>query len=128
METLDYSNLRKYEFFPGVYGRVLLSGDNMTFFLVEVPAGSTVPSHSHPHEQMGICLSGEAVFTCNGIRKIVRKGMVYRIKSNEVHEVRVQGPENGLFLDVFSPPRLEYLEKQKLSERVPKGSASEGRS
>lgn len=73
-------------------------------------------------------MSGEAVFTCNGVRKTVRKGMVYRIKPYESHEVRVYGPENGVFLDVFSPPRVEYVEKQKFMEGEPKDSASEGRS
>ncbi len=116
MEVLDHSGLTKFEFFPDVFGRVLLNGENMTFFFVEVLAGKKVPLHSHPHEQMGICLAGEAEFISGKDKKIVRKGMVYRMKPNEEHEVRVVGSENGLFLDVFSPPRLEYLSKQKFME------------
>lgn len=113
MEILDHSNLTKYEFFPDVFGRVLMNGEHMTFFLVEILAGKRVPLHRHPHEQMGICLAGEAEFISGKDKRIVRKGMVYRMKPNEEHEVRVIGSENGLFLDVFSPPRLEYVSKQK---------------
>jgi len=65
---------------------------------------------------MGICLAGEAEFTCNRKKKTVRRGMAYRLEPNEEHEVRVKGTENGLFLDVFSPPRPEYLKKQKSME------------
>jgi quercetin dioxygenase-like cupin family protein len=37
--------------------------------------------------------------------------MAYFIPSNEKHGVKVTGTEKGLFLDVFSPPREDYLEK-----------------
>jgi len=116
MEILDHSNLTKYEFFPDVFGRVLMNGEHMTFFLVEILAGRRVPLHRHPHEQMGICLEGEAEFISGTTKRIVRKGMVYRIDPNEEHEVKVIGSENGLFLDVFSPPRTEYVVKQKSFE------------
>lgn len=83
------------------------------FFLVEIEAGEMVPEHSHPHEQMGICLEGEAEFKGEGESVIVKKGMTYFIKSNEKHSVKVTGKKKGLFLDVFSPPREDYLEKMR---------------
>ena len=117
METYEYTNQPRYEFIPNVLGRVLLSSERMTLFLVEIPHGSKVPAHSHPHEQMGICLNGEAQFISGTEKRLVHKGMVYKIASNEMHEVQVIGSENGLFLDIFCPPRTEYLSKQKLFER-----------
>ena len=116
MEILEYENLTRYAFFPDVFARVLLSGRNMTFFLIEIPAGKKVPPHRHPHEQMGICLAGQAEFVCGSVRKKVSKGVVYKVESNEEHEVIMLGSESGLFLDVFSPPRLEYLSMQKSFE------------
>jgi len=118
METCEYSNLPKYEFAPNVLARVLLSSERMTLFLIEIPPGEKVPAHSHPHEQMGICLNGEAQFISGKEKKIVHKGMVYKIGPNEMHEVQVIGSEKGLFLDIFSPPRTEYLSKQKLFETI----------
>ena len=116
MEVLEYADLSKFEFVPGVFGRVLLNGEHMTFFLVEVPVGKRVPRHSHPHEQMGICLVGQAEFISGSERRVVHSGMVYRLKPNEEHEVISIGSENGLFLDVFSPPRTEYVSMQKARE------------
>jgi quercetin dioxygenase-like cupin family protein len=117
VETCEYTDQPKYEFIPNVLGRVLLSSERMTLFLVEIPAGGKVPAHSHPHEQMGICLNGEAQFISGTEKRLVHKGMVYRIGPNEMHEVQVIGSEKGLFLDIFCPPRTEYLSKQKLFEK-----------
>ena len=114
MEIIEYLDQPKFEFVSDVLGRVLINGKNMTFFIVEIPFGKKVPLHSHPHEQMGICLAGEF---SNGIeKKLVRKGMVYRFESNEKHEVRTKSTENSIFLDVFSPPRSEYIDMQKRFE------------
>ena len=98
-------------FFKGVMGKILLWSERLTFFLVEIEVGEVVPEHSHPHEQMGICLRGEAEFWGAGESVVVREGMAYFIPSNEKHGVKVTGTEKGLFLDVFSPPREDYLEK-----------------
>jgi len=65
---------------------------------------------------MGICLAGEAEFIGRTENRIVRKGMVYRLAPNEEHGVRTIGPENGVFLDVFCPPRTEYVTKQRTME------------
>jgi len=98
-------------FFKGVTGKILLWSERLMFFLVEIEVGEVVPEHSHPHEQMGICLRGEAEFWRTGESVVVREGMAYFIPSNEKHGVKVTGTEKGLFLDVFSPPREDYLEK-----------------
>lgn len=116
MEIIQYLDQPKFEFFSDVLGRVLINGKNMTFFIVEIPFGKKVPLHNHPHEQMGICLAGEAEFS-NGIeKKLVRKGMVYRFEPNEKHEVKTLSSESSIFLDVFSPPRSEYVVMQKRFE------------
>lgn len=118
MEIIEYLDQPKFEFVSDVLGRVLITGKNMTFFIVEISFGKKVPLHNHPHEQMGICLAGEAEFS-NGIeKKLVRKGMVYRFESNEKHEVRTLSAENSIFLDIFSPPRSEYISMQKRFESV----------
>jgi quercetin dioxygenase-like cupin family protein len=113
LEIIENLNLPKFEFVSDVLGRVLINGKNMTFFMVEIPFGKKVPLHSHPHEQMGICLAGEAEFSNRLEKKLVRKGMVYRFESNEKHEVKTVSVENSIFLDVFSPPRSEYVSMQK---------------
>ncbi len=108
---------RGIPFFPGVTGKILLWSERLMFFLVEIEVGEVVPEHSHPHEQMGLCLQGEAEFWGTGERTVVRAGMTYFIPANEPHGVKVIGAERGIFIDVFSPPREDYL--RKLGEMHP---------
>ena len=118
MEIIEYRDQPKFEFVTDVLGRVLINGKNMTFFIVEIPFGKKVPLHSHPHEQMGICLEGKAEFSNDQEKRLVRKGMVYRFEPNEKHEVRTVSPKNSIFLDIFSPPRSEYVDMQRRLESV----------
>jgi len=113
LKVVELKEGREIPFFKGVTGKVLLWSERLMFFLVEIEAGEMVPEHSHPHEQMGICLKGEAEFMGDGQRVIVREGMAYAITSNEKHSVKVIGTERGVFLDVFCPPREDYLAKMR---------------
>lgn len=78
---------------------------------VEIPSGASVPEHSHPHEQMGICLQGSAEFTSSGMKYHVEAGTFYWIRPNEPHAVKITGTKIGVFVDIFSPPREDYLGK-----------------
>jgi quercetin dioxygenase-like cupin family protein len=111
LKVVEIKEGSEIPFFKGVTGKILLWSERLMFFLVEIEVGELVPVHSHPHEQMGICLKGEAEFRGAGKSVVVREGMAYFIPSNEKHGVKVTGIEKGLFLDVFSPPREDYLEK-----------------
>ena len=113
LKVVELKEGREIPFFKGVTGKILLWSERLMFFLVEIEVGEMVPEHSHPHEQMGICLRGEAEFWGAGESVTVREGMAYFIPSNEKHGVKVIGTEKGLFLDVFSPPREDYLEKMR---------------
>lgn len=98
---------------PGVKFTLLQSGERMMFVLVEIGEGSTIPMHSHPHEQMGICLKGSAQFeTDNGVTT-VKEGDTYYIAGNEKHAVRNPSKGGAIFLDAFSPPREDYLAKAR---------------
>lgn len=102
-----------FEAFPGVTGKILFGGKNLMFLLVEIKGAGIVPEHSHPHEQMGICLSGRAEFRAGGQTAIVGAGTAYWLRSNEAHSVRVVGEGGATFLDVFSPPREDYVQRAK---------------
>jgi len=99
------------EIFEGVRGRILMSGERIMFLLVEIEKDRMVPMHSHTNEQFGLCLKGKAEFAGEKGTKIVEAGMFYGIAPNELHGVRIIGDEPGVFLDVFSPPREDYLAK-----------------
>lgn len=82
-------------------------GEKMLMSLVDLPAKSVVPLHSHPHEQAGIMLKGEATFTVGGEKRLVKTGEVWIIPGGVEHMVEA-GEEDALALDVFSPVREDY--------------------
>jgi quercetin dioxygenase-like cupin family protein len=96
----------KHEIFPGVTIQTSWLDRVMTS-LVTFQPDSIVLDHSHPHEQMGIIISGKVSFTIGGQTQELGPGDMYRIPSNIVHRVAaVAGP--AVAFDVFSPARDDY--------------------
>src|SRR4029079_10818864 len=48
-----------------------LFGENVMLNLVELAPNSVVPMHSHPHEQLGLVLRGDAVMNGGGTRPLM---------------------------------------------------------
>jgi quercetin dioxygenase-like cupin family protein len=113
MKVLERSDLKEFNLFGDVTGRMVFSTKNVMFLLVEIPPGGIVPEHSHPHEQMGICLKGKAEFRTEQGNETVREGMFYWIKPGEKHSVVSLADKPSLFLDVFNPPREDYIKRVK---------------
>lgn len=102
-----WDEIVRRELFPGVTGQIV-SGTNVMLSRVTIPAGSVVPPHSHPHEQAGWVIEGDATFTIGGVSRHLKVGDYYFIGSNVTHAV-VPGPDGIIGLDVFGPPREDYL-------------------
>ncbi len=92
--------------FPGVQA-LITCGDRMMFSVVHLEPHSVVTEHSHPHEQMGILLSGKVEFLIGGIARILTAGDIWRIPGGVVHKV-VTLDEPSVALDVFHPIREDY--------------------
>ena len=92
--------------------RRLISGDRMMLAHVYLKKGCIVPKHSHENEQLTYILDGALKFwigddECEEI--IVRAGEVLLIPSNIPH--KAEALEETLDVDVFSPPRQDWLQK-----------------
>ena len=75
--------------------------------LVEMEPHAVVEEHSHPHEQMGLMLEGEADFTIGDEQLRVKPGQMWRIPGGVKHRVvALDKPVRAL--DVFHPPREDY--------------------
>ncbi|WP_435017066.1 cupin domain-containing protein [Tundrisphaera sp. TA3] len=75
--------------------------------VVRFEPNSEVPDHSHPHEQMGMMISGRAEFTIGGETRVLGPGDIWRIPGGVLHRVRsLDGP--AVALDVFHPVREDY--------------------
>lgn len=75
--------------------------------LVEFEPHAVVEEHSHPHEQMGLMLAGEAEFIIGGESRKVGPGTIGRIPGGVKHKV-IAGDKPVRALDVFYPIREDY--------------------
>jgi quercetin dioxygenase-like cupin family protein len=92
--------------FPGVELKST-SGQNLMLSVVRFEPSSAVLEHSHPHEQMGMLISGRLEFTIGGVTRVLGPGDLWRIPSGIVHGVRSLD-EPAVALDVFHPIREDY--------------------
>jgi quercetin dioxygenase-like cupin family protein len=93
--------------FPGV-SICTVAGQALMLSMVTFEPDSVVPDHAHPHEQMGVMISGRLEFTVGGVTRVLGPGDFWRILGGVVHRVRaIDGP--AVALDVFHPIREDYL-------------------
>jgi quercetin dioxygenase-like cupin family protein len=110
---LDLSQAPKMVQMPGLETTILtgLHGEQMMMVLNATLPGHEVPTHSHPHEQIGMVYSGKARLTIGGEERLVEKGDFYCIPSGVPHSDVCLGDEPFVMLDVFYPSREDFLAK-----------------
>jgi quercetin dioxygenase-like cupin family protein len=92
--------------------RKLITGDRMMIAQVFLKKGCIVPKHSHENEQLTYILEGALHFWIGPDEQVeldVRAGEVLHIPSNVPH--KAEALEDTLDVDVFSPPREDWLNK-----------------
>lgn len=92
--------------------RRLITADRMMLAHVYLEKGCIVPKHSHENEQLTYILEGALHFWIgeDGSEEvIVRSGEVLVIPSNVPH--KAEALEDTLDVDIFSPPRQDWLDK-----------------
>jgi quercetin dioxygenase-like cupin family protein len=90
--------------------RRLVTGDRMMLAHVYLDKGAIVPKHSHENEQITYILEGALRFWIGEDQLdevVVRAGEVLHIPSNVPH--KAEALEDTLDVDVFSPPRQDWL-------------------
>ncbi|MBI4999909.1 MAG: cupin domain-containing protein [Euryarchaeota archaeon] len=96
------------EILPGARQRVLCGREGkimMTWY--EFDSGTELPVHSHLHEQVGIIVSGEAMFTVGTEQRLVKDGDGWQIPPNVPHGVRFR--RDTAVIETFHPPREDFL-------------------
>lgn len=96
----------------GVESKLVAEGVNMTAMISTWAPQSSFAAHLHPHEQIGICLQGQAVLTIGGQEYRVERGDVYHIPPNLPHAERNDGDEPAVFMECFAPVRQDLLRKR----------------
>ncbi len=100
------------EAMKGTITRRLITGERMMIAQVVLKKGDFVPQHSHHNEQLTYIISGALHFHLGEKGEhelVVRAGEVLVIPSNLPHSALAL--EDTLDVDVFSPPREDWLNK-----------------
>lgn len=100
---------------PGLETTILtgLHGEKMMMALNATLPGHTVPTHSHPHEQVGMVYAGKATLRIGDQERVAQKGDFYYIPANVPHGDTCIGDEPFVMLDIFYPVREDFIEKLK---------------
>ena len=92
-------------------GRRLITGERTMLAHVYLKKGAVVPLHRHENEQFTYILEGALQFWIGADQTetvVVRAGEVLHIPSDVPH--KAEALEDTLDLDVFTPPRQDWLD------------------
>lgn len=93
--------------FKGVSLDSLAVGKDSQVTKMNYAAGDYASAHQHPNEQSGYVISGRYQLTIGEDKYELNAGDSYSIPKNQIHSFRVVEP--GQVIDVFVPPRADYL-------------------
>jgi quercetin dioxygenase-like cupin family protein len=105
MPYIELGGLGEREVVPGFVGRFVHTG-SMTVASFRVRAGSLLPPHSHPHEQVSIVIEGRLEMSLAGSVRVLEPGLVASIPPGVEHSGRALS--DCRVIDVFSPVREDY--------------------
>lgn len=91
-------------------GRQMLVGTNIMVARVLLKKGAVVPMHSHHNEQVTYILEGALRFSVDNQTITVSAGEVLCIPPHMPHEAVAL--EDTVDLDIFNPPRQDWLNKE----------------
>ncbi len=89
--------------------RQFIVGRDIMVARVLMKKGCIVPEHSHINEQVTYILEGALKFWIDGKEIVVHGGEVLTIPPNMPH--RAEALEDTVDLDVFNPPRADWMNK-----------------
>lgn len=95
------------EIVPGISRQTIVHGHAMYQMIAHLKAGSVMPAHQHPQEQIVHILEGKMRLIVAGVAQELSTGESFYLASNVAHGVETI--EETRVLDTFSPPRDDYL-------------------
>ena len=96
---------------PGIRRRTIANGATMYQMVARLDAGSRMPEHKHPHEQIVHILEGRMKLIVSGVPHELKKGESFYLAGNVPHGV--EAIDDTMVLDTFSPPRDDYLARDQ---------------
>jgi quercetin dioxygenase-like cupin family protein len=108
MKHIPWNKVERENLNP-LIDREMVVGDQVMLARVLMKKGAHVPLHHHHNEQVTYILEGALKFAIDGREIVVRAGEVLCIPPNMPHEA--WAVEDTVDLDVFNPPREDWLNK-----------------
>lgn len=95
------------EMLPGVFRKTLTTTPSMMLCEITLKDGSSVPTHQHPHEQIGYVVRGRMRLVIGDEARVLDAGDAYAIPGGVPHMAE---PVDGdcTVVDIFHPHREEY--------------------
>jgi len=116
METVKTATLTRWDDQPldhvnATFDRRLVSGEHITVAQVFLAPGGGAPKHSHLNEQFSYILKGTLRFWIGDEEKVVdvTAGEILHLPPHVPH--RAEALDDVLAIDVFSPPRWDWVNK-----------------
>ena len=105
--------------------RQMITGEKVMLARVLLKKGCVVPEHSHENEQLTYILEGALKFWIGGKVVVVSAGQVLCIPPHLPH--KAEALEDTVDLDVFYPPRQDWLNKTDAYLRGVKEESTTGK-
>lgn len=109
MKLYAWDEMEKEVMTEGI-ARKFIAGEKAMVAQLFIAKGAIVPLHHHESEQITYILEGALKFVLEGREVVVHKGEVLHIPSNVPHSAEAM--EDTLDLDIFSPLRMDWINKQ----------------
>ena len=97
--------------------RQYIVGTSTMLARIVLRKGAVVPLHHHFHEQISHVVEGALEFRMNGQPIVVRAGEILCIPPHLPHEVVAL--EDSVALDIFNPPRQDWIDGDDAYLRKP---------
>jgi quercetin dioxygenase-like cupin family protein len=109
MPFINWAEVREEQVADGIV-RQMVTAEKMMFVRWRFGSGLHVPAHRHPNEQIAYMLKGVMELRIDRERRRLVPGQVCWIPGNVEHEAWF--PEEAEVVDIFSPPRQDFLTGQ----------------
>ena len=107
MEIIRRDEVTAVPALPGLVRRVLAHSPALMLVENVIDAGTTLPVHQHPHEQILYVQRGELRLSCEGQERLLHTGDSCAIPGNVAHGVYALS--DLVVLDIFTPAREDFL-------------------
>ncbi|WP_455276848.1 cupin domain-containing protein [[Eubacterium] cellulosolvens] len=116
MSSINTEEVNSFRAHTGCRLRVIGNGKNITLTHCTNRAGTEIPEHKHPSEQIGYCIDGEAKLKIGDKMFHIKSGYTYVIPPDTLHSAKIMFDFE--VIEAFSPIRSDLLNKEFAPEKL----------